>query len=117
LDQSLALDPGNGNALVDKGRLRIDAGQWQEARQPLQRVPAGHPAKDEARLLSAVAALRGPDVQTALAELEALVLLRPDYAKALYELALVYQKLNRTADANRALERFRKTSGVKPPRG
>src|SRR5439155_21274146 len=106
LDRSLRLDPRNGDALVDKGRLRIDAGRWQDARQVLGKVLPEHPAYDEARLLAAIAALRGDDAAAAVSELEQLVQRRPDYADAYYQLAMAYQRLHRSGEANRALERF-----------
>ena len=87
LDQSLALEPQNGNAVLTKGRLRLDAGQS-----------------------------RGGNSQQAVANLQNLVSLWPHYADAYYQLALVYQKLHRSEDAQQALDKFKAIQGPETSR-
>lgn len=107
INQSLSVEPQNATALFAKGRLRLDAGLWQQAWSLFDSVPVDHPVHREASLLSAMASSRSGDNELALKKLQVLVSRSPDYADAYYQLALVYQKLHRTEDAQQALDRFK----------
>ncbi len=114
-DELLAVQPGNLEALYQRGAARLAAGDPPGARADLEAVVAAAPGHGAASLELARLDLRERRIDDAGARIEALLALRPDDPDAIFLRGDVFRLRHRLEDAETAyLDAARRAPNLRP---
>jgi tetratricopeptide (TPR) repeat protein len=108
-EEELKVNPGNASAEYELGEMARQVRQWNDAIEHFERASKLDPDSGEALIglgKSLVSAGRAPE---AVAPLETAVKLEPENPVTHYQLAFVYRRLGREAEAARELAAYRQT--------